>query len=189
MIEGRELFFIFRDATSNQFTYGAARFLYTAPARNGTVILDFNKAINPPCAFTAFATCPLPPPQNRLTLAVTAGVVFALKALIGRGRPVTVYVGLRQALLDSPTDCSLPSGHAAGSFAFAFFVTQVLLARRPRPPYAMVASSGLIVLAAAVGVSRVALGFHFPLDVVAGALIGAGLGKAGGRLFNRGVRV
>ena len=71
--EGRELFFIFRDATSNKTTYGAARFLYAEPAMNGTVILDFNKAINPPCAFTAYATCPLPPPQNRLTLAVTAG--------------------------------------------------------------------------------------------------------------------
>lgn len=71
--EDRELFFIFRDATSNKSTYGAARFLYAAPAKDGSVILDFNKAINPPCAFTAYATCPLPPPQNRLTLAVTAG--------------------------------------------------------------------------------------------------------------------
>ena len=71
--EDRQLFFIFRDATSNKTTYGAARFLYAAPASGGTVILDFNEAINPPCAFTAYATCPLPPPQNRLTLAVTAG--------------------------------------------------------------------------------------------------------------------
>ena len=71
--EDRELFFIFRDATSNKSTYGAARFLYAAPAKDGTVMLDFNKAINPPCAFTAYATCPLPPPQNRLPLAVTAG--------------------------------------------------------------------------------------------------------------------
>jgi uncharacterized protein (DUF1684 family) len=71
--ENHELFFIFRDATSNKTTYGAARFLYAEPAKDGVVILDFNKAINPPCAFTAYATCPLPPPQNRLTLAVTAG--------------------------------------------------------------------------------------------------------------------
>jgi hypothetical protein len=72
--EDRELFFIFRDATSNKSTYGAARFLYSAAAaKDGSVILDFNKAINPPCAFTAYATCPLPPPQNRLALAVTAG--------------------------------------------------------------------------------------------------------------------
>jgi uncharacterized protein len=71
--EGRELFFIFRDTTSNKTTYGAARFLYAEPSKDGSVILDFNKAINPPCAFTPYATCPLPQPQNRLTLAVTAG--------------------------------------------------------------------------------------------------------------------
>jgi uncharacterized protein (DUF1684 family) len=73
VVEGRELMFIIRDATSNKTTYGAARFVYADAPKNGVVILDFNKAINPPCAFTAFATCPLPPPQNRLTLAVTAG--------------------------------------------------------------------------------------------------------------------
>ncbi len=73
VIEEDKLFFIFRDATSNRSTYGAARFLYAAPAKDGVVRLDFNKTINPPCAFTAFATCPLPPPQNRLQLAVTAG--------------------------------------------------------------------------------------------------------------------
>lgn len=73
VIEGDKLFFIFRDATSNKSTYGAARFLYAASAKDGIVRLDFNETINPPCAFTAFATCPLPPPQNRLQLAVTAG--------------------------------------------------------------------------------------------------------------------
>jgi uncharacterized protein len=73
VIEGHELFFIFRDATSNKTTYGAARFLYAEFAKDGVVTLDFNKTINPPCAFTPFATCPLPPPQNRLTLAITAG--------------------------------------------------------------------------------------------------------------------
>jgi uncharacterized protein (DUF1684 family) len=71
--EEKELMFIFRDATSNKTTYGAARFLYSEAPKNGNVILDFNKAINPPCAFTAYATCPLPPMQNRLTLAITAG--------------------------------------------------------------------------------------------------------------------
>lgn len=73
VIEGHELFFIFRDATSNKTTYGAARFLYADFAKDGVVNLDFNKTINPPCAFTPFATCPLPPPQNRLPLAITAG--------------------------------------------------------------------------------------------------------------------
>ena len=71
--EGHRLFFIFRDATSNKSTYGAARFLYAELPQNGTVILDFNAAINPPCAFTPSATCPLPPPENRLPLAISAG--------------------------------------------------------------------------------------------------------------------
>jgi len=70
--EGK-LFFVFRDQTSGKSTYGGARFLYAAPAKNGIISLDFNKAVNPPCVFTPYATCPLPPPQNRLGLQVTAG--------------------------------------------------------------------------------------------------------------------
>jgi uncharacterized protein (DUF1684 family) len=68
-----ELFIIFRDATSKAETYGAGRFLYAQKAENGKVILDFNKSENPPCAFTSFATCPLPPPQNRLEVEIKAG--------------------------------------------------------------------------------------------------------------------
>ncbi len=71
--EGRELFFIFRDLTSGKQTYPAGRFLYSAPPENGRVVLDFNKAYNPPCAFTPYATCPLPPPQNRLRVKIEAG--------------------------------------------------------------------------------------------------------------------
>jgi uncharacterized protein (DUF1684 family) len=71
--DAKELFFIFKDGTSNKTTYGAGRYLYTPLPKNGRVELDFNKAKNPPCAFTDFATCPLPPPGNRLTLDVTAG--------------------------------------------------------------------------------------------------------------------
>ncbi len=67
------LFVVFADRTSGQETYGAARFLYVDAARDGRVVLDFNRAYNPPCAFTAFATCPLPPPENRLPLRITAG--------------------------------------------------------------------------------------------------------------------
>ncbi|MDI3261368.1 MAG: DUF1684 domain-containing protein [Fulvimonas sp.] len=75
---GGELFFVFADRTSGKETYGAARFLYAAlPAggldKPGKVVLDFNRAYNPPCAFTPFATCPLAPPENRLDIAVTAG--------------------------------------------------------------------------------------------------------------------
>lgn len=67
------LFIIFRDLTSKKETYGAGRFLYAKRAENGKVLLDFNRAENPPCAFTSFATCPLPPPQNRLEIAIKAG--------------------------------------------------------------------------------------------------------------------
>ena len=73
VLEGNRLFFIIRDQTSGKSTYGGARFVYTALPKDGKVTLDFNQAINPPCAFTAFATCPLPPPNNRLPIAVTAG--------------------------------------------------------------------------------------------------------------------
>jgi hypothetical protein len=66
-------FFIFGDRTNGRDTYGAGRFLYAAPAVDGKVTLDFNRAYNPPCAFTAYSTCPLPPPENRLDLRVTAG--------------------------------------------------------------------------------------------------------------------
>ena len=68
-----ELFIIFRDLTSKTETYGAGRFLYAAKPVNGITTLDFNKAENPPCAFTSFATCPLPPPQNRLSVEIKAG--------------------------------------------------------------------------------------------------------------------
>lgn len=67
------LFFIFKDATSGRTTYGAGRFLDTAMPKSGDLELDFNKAYNPPCAFTAFATCPLPPRQNVLAAAIEAG--------------------------------------------------------------------------------------------------------------------
>jgi len=68
-----QYFVVFADRTSGHETYGAARFLYIDPPQDGKVVLDFNKAYNPPCAFTAFATCPLAPAQNRLDLRVTAG--------------------------------------------------------------------------------------------------------------------
>ena len=73
-----DLFFILRDATSKTATYGAGRFLYTelpdhGVSQPGEVWLDFNRLVNPPCAFTAYATCPLPPPQNRLSVPIPAG--------------------------------------------------------------------------------------------------------------------
>jgi len=69
----KNLFLVFADKTSGKETYGAARFLYTDPPEDGKLVIDFNKAYNPPCAFTPYATCPLPWPGNRLELRVTAG--------------------------------------------------------------------------------------------------------------------
>ena len=71
--EDDDLWFVFRDQTSGKTTNAASRFLYTPFPQDGFVELDFNKAENPPCVFTDYATCPLPTPQNRLQLAVTAG--------------------------------------------------------------------------------------------------------------------
>lgn len=68
------IWFLFADRTTGRETYGAGRFLYSdGMPVNGRVVVDFNKAYNPPCAFTAFATCPLPPPGNVLAVAVEAG--------------------------------------------------------------------------------------------------------------------
>jgi len=76
-----ELWFIFRDLTSGKETYPAARFLYTTGPQNGKVLLDFNKAENPPCAYNPYTTCPLPPEQNRLRVRIEAGE----KAYAGHG--------------------------------------------------------------------------------------------------------
>ena len=74
LVEGSELFILFGDATSGKETYPAGRFLYAdQPDINGNMIINFNKAFNPPCAFTIYATCPLPPKQNILNIAIRAG--------------------------------------------------------------------------------------------------------------------
>ena len=68
------LWILFRDATSGVTTYPANRQLVTpAPSPDGAVLIDFNRAYNVPCAYTDFATCPLPPRGNHLPFAVTAG--------------------------------------------------------------------------------------------------------------------
>ena len=72
--ENRRFFIVFRDLTSGKETYASARFLYAdRPNAKGEVVLDFNKAYNPPCAFNPFTTCPLPSEQNRLRVRVEAG--------------------------------------------------------------------------------------------------------------------
>jgi uncharacterized protein (DUF1684 family) len=71
---GPNLFIVFGDETAGKTTYGAGRFIdIPKPDALGNTEIDFNKAYNPPCAFTAFATCPLPPPQNRLKVSIVAG--------------------------------------------------------------------------------------------------------------------
>lgn len=70
---GDGLFFNFRDGTSGKTTYPAGRFLDAPKPVGGKVILDFNQAVNPPCAFTEFATCPLPPQANHLSVSIPAG--------------------------------------------------------------------------------------------------------------------
>ncbi len=71
---GRSLFVIFADRTSGRGSYAAGRYIdLDAPDGRSQVVIDFNRAYNPPCAFTPFATCPLPPPENRLDLPVEAG--------------------------------------------------------------------------------------------------------------------
>jgi len=71
--EPGHFYFVFNDASSGNETYEAARFLYSDLRPNGTTILDFNEAYNPPCSFNPFTTCPIPLPENRLPVKVLAG--------------------------------------------------------------------------------------------------------------------
>ena len=71
--DATEIWFILRDETSGKETYPGGRFLYSEMPKAGRIVLDFNKSYNPPCAFTAFATCPLPPPRNWMPVRVEAG--------------------------------------------------------------------------------------------------------------------
>lgn len=71
--EGKTLFFLFKDLTNKRLTYQAGRMLNTPLPADGKVDLDFNRSYNPPCTFTPYATCPLPPKQNQLSFAVEAG--------------------------------------------------------------------------------------------------------------------
>ncbi len=80
--EGRTLFFLFKDPTNKTQTYPAGRMLNTALPEKGKVDLDFNKSYNPPCTFTPYATCPLPPKENTLPMAVEAG-----EMRYGKGHP------------------------------------------------------------------------------------------------------
>ncbi len=83
---GDELFLIFADPTNREATYPSGRFLYAEASRGGRVVLDFNRAYSPPCAFTAFATCPLPPAENHLAIPIPAGELYPRPASAQGGR-------------------------------------------------------------------------------------------------------
>jgi len=122
------------------------------------------------------------------TLLATAAVVLLLKTVVRRARPCVSLDGVR-ALFGDPVDFSFPSGHAAGSFAFAAFVI-VTCVRRARAdpdlaPPLFAASAAVAILAVGVAFSRVYLGVHFPGDVFAGAAVGASIGVAGARAGER----
>jgi len=76
-----ELFLIFADPTNRETTYPSGRFLYAEVPTDGLVFLDFNRAYNPPCAFTDFATCPLPPAENHLAIPIRAGEIYLQSTL------------------------------------------------------------------------------------------------------------
>lgn len=118
-------------------------------------------------------------------LAATAAVVFTLKAIVQRPRPYLSVAGAHARVFEPPSDFSFPSGHAAGSFAFATFVAVVVMSRAAREPSTSKRAIALSVLALAaasgVAMSRCALGVHFPVDVLAGATLGAAAGALGAR--------
>lgn len=130
---------------------------------------------------------------SSLTMVIVTNAVgvVALKALVRRRRPYAVVPGVRALVFEPPTDFSFPSGHAAGSFAFAAFVAVVLVTgalegasdvHAPRMKKRRIALAAFtLVVATGVAVSRCALGVHFPFDIVAGALLGSSLGIAGAR--------
>jgi len=81
---GERLFFVFGDRTNGRETYPAGRFLYTAaPGEDGHIVLDFNRAYSPPCAFNDFSTCPVASPRNRLPMRIPAGELFNRDAYVG----------------------------------------------------------------------------------------------------------
>jgi undecaprenyl-diphosphatase len=110
-----------------------------------------------------------------LTLVATSAVVSLLKVLTTRVRPCNAMPWCHTLPIDVPLDHSFPSGHAAGSFAFAVFVSR--LERR--------AAWLLFPLASLIALSRVALGVHYPTDVLGGAALGAAIGWIGARTYER----
>ncbi len=118
------------------------------------------------------------------TLLSTAAGVFIIKNVTRRPRPSFALEGVH-ALFGSPTDYSFPSGHAAGSFALAAFVSTVALTTmgRRRNVTRIAITFLVFALASGIAVSRVYLGWHFPSDVLGGAIVGTMVGVMGGRWY------
>jgi undecaprenyl-diphosphatase len=119
-----------------------------------------------------------------IVLGATGLVVNVLKRIVGRSRPFLSLHDVRALVFEAPRDFSFPSGHAAGSFAFAIFLATVLVRTAPpeRKPRHFGIAGFLCLLAIGVALSRVALGVHFPGDVLAGALLGGSIGLLGARV-------
>jgi len=78
-LDDNELFVMFQDETNDKQTYGGGRFLSAPLPNDGTTVLDFNKAFNPYCSLNTYVMCPIPPPENRLSLSVTAGEMYSAR--------------------------------------------------------------------------------------------------------------
>ncbi len=117
-----------------------------------------------------------------LALVATSIVVFSLKALVGRARPCACLAGVHALVFPAPHDPSFPSGHAAGAFAFAVFLTlEVAWHPRRAALTKWLLAAALFSVALGIALSRVVLGVHFPSDVTAGAAIGALIGAVASR--------
>jgi undecaprenyl-diphosphatase len=118
-------------------------------------------------------------------IVVNTVVVFALKAIVQRKRPYLVVPNVRPLIFEAPTDFSFPSGHAAGSFAFATFVAVVLVRHAIREPAKkkrrVVLAAVALIAALGVAMSRCVLAVQFPGDDLAGAILGSTLGAVGAR--------
>lgn len=119
------------------------------------------------------------------TLLSTTLVVFVIKLLVGRARPCACVPGVHALCFAAPTDPSFPSGHAAGSFAFAAFVITLVAGAKMDSLRRFGLVAAALAFAVGVAASRVVLGVHFPTDVLAGAVLGCAAGWAGARLARR----
>ncbi|HEY8079975.1 MAG TPA: phosphatase PAP2 family protein [Labilithrix sp.] len=119
------------------------------------------------------------------TCVATAVAVFALKSIVQRVRPCNSLADVHARIFAAPSDYSFPSGHAAGSFACATFAAMIVASRSDWGARRWAAAALLLFFAAAIALSRVALGVHFPGDIAAGAALGASFGVFGARLHLR----